>query len=87
MVNYCGRFIPNLTTLTQILRELIKAKTPWEWGPAQDQAFKDTKAALSAETTLVYFDPTRNTTLAVDATPMGLGAVRRSSRRNNAIHK
>ena len=67
MVNYCGRFIQNLTTLTKPLRELNKAKVPWEWGPAQDQAFKDKKAVLSAETTLVYFDPARHITLAVDA--------------------
>ena len=37
MVNYCGRFIQNLTTLTQPLRELTKTRAMWEWGPIQEQ--------------------------------------------------
>ena len=75
MVNYCGRFIPNLTTITQPLRELTKNKTTWEWGPTQEDAFQVTKTALSADTTLVYFNPLHATVLAVDANPTGLGAV------------
>lgn len=75
MVNFCWRFIPDLTNLTKHLRELTKSATTWQWGPDQEQAFKDSKAALSAVTTLSYFDPARPTNVAVDASPYGLGAV------------
>lgn len=75
MVNFCGRFVPDLSNLTKPLRELMKSATTWQWGPEQERAFKDTKAALSADTTLSYFDPARSTNIAVDASPYGLGAV------------
>ncbi|KAJ1166585.1 hypothetical protein NDU88_006984 [Pleurodeles waltl] len=75
MVAYCGRFILNLTSLTAPLRELTKANTLWEWTSTQDAAFQATKHAFSADTTLVYFNPSKDTEISVDASPVGLGAV------------
>lgn len=39
MMNYCGRFIRNLTDLTAPLRELTKSNVTWDWGPEQECAF------------------------------------------------
>ena len=75
MANYCGRFIPNLATLSEPLRQLTKNSQQWEWTKKTQEAFQDVKSALLAEETMVYFDPRRKTELIVDASPVGLGAV------------
>lgn len=75
MVNYCGRFIKDLSSLTIPLRELTKATNPWVWCVDQDTAFQKVKDALSSNTTLRYFNPQPDTQVAVDALPKGLGAV------------
>ncbi|KAJ1181498.1 hypothetical protein NDU88_006705 [Pleurodeles waltl] len=75
MVNFCGRFIKDLSNLSQPLRRLTKNSESWDWGPDEQKAFEAIKEALSSETTLRYFDPQKNTKIAVDAGPKGLGAV------------
>ena len=75
MVTYCGQFMQNLTDLTKPLRELTKSTSPWVWVSKQEQAFQKTKAALSENTTLMYFDPRKESELAVDSSPTGLEAV------------
>lgn len=77
MINYCGRFIPNLSTLTQPLRALTVKESKWEWGEKQTQAFETLKKELSnsKDRANVYFDTTKPTHLIVDAGPEGLGAI------------
>ena len=71
MVTYFGRFMQNLTNLTKPLRELTKTASPWIWGPDQEQAFQKTKAVLSENTTLMYFDPRKESELVVAPAPQG----------------
>ena len=47
--------------------------SPWVWGPKQETPFQNTKKMLSEDTTLVYFDPCKESELAVDPSPTGLG--------------
>ena len=75
MATYCGRFIPNLATLSEPLRALTKQNVTWEWNMQTDKAFKQVKAALLANATMAYFDPRLKTELIVDASPVGLGAI------------
>ena len=39
MANQLGKFIPNLSTVTQPLRDLLQKKNQWTWGPSQQRAF------------------------------------------------
>ena len=64
----------SLSTLTAPLRELVKDDSPFNWNPTHQQAFEAIKSAISAETTLAYYDPAKEVTLQVDASTAGLGA-------------
>jgi transposase InsO family protein len=75
MANYLARFIPDFATMIEPLRELTKTGTPWSWEPKHQKALDRLKATLSSDTVMSYFDPTNDTELIVDASPVGLGAV------------
>ncbi|XP_031335480.1 uncharacterized protein K02A2.6-like [Photinus pyralis] len=75
ILNYVGKFLPNLATNTQVLRELTNKRKKWEWSDAHEKAFKFLKKQLSNAQKLAYFDVNKNTHLYVDAGPIGLGAI------------
>lgn len=75
LVTYCGKFIPNLASLSEPLRLLTRKNQPFTWGPEQDKAFRKLKTSLSKAETLGYFDPKARTQVIADASPVGLGAV------------
>lgn len=75
VVNYCGRFIQNLATTTEPLRELTRGDTPRSWGPRQEEAFNTLCAALTSDTVMAHFVTGVPTELRVDASPFGLGDI------------
>ena len=75
MVNYCGRFVPALASVSAPLRDLTRADVPWEWSQSHSQAFDEIKQRLAQCCTMAYFDFHSSTELIVDASPVGLGAV------------
>lgn len=75
LVNYVGKFIPNLATSTDPLRILTKKGQTFKWGKEQREAFDDLKKSMSDTITLGYYDVDDRTQLIADASPVGLGAV------------
>lgn len=75
LVNYLGKFIPNLATVTEPLRELTKNDTVFDWGTEQQEAFDELKRCISKETTLGYYNVSDRTQVIADASPVGLGAI------------
>ncbi|KAJ1202051.1 hypothetical protein NDU88_005854 [Pleurodeles waltl] len=67
MLNYYGRFITDLTTLTDLFRDLTKRLVTWTWRVDQKRYFHDAMSALSADTTLAFFNPQQMIIIAVDA--------------------
>lgn len=73
LVCYVGRFIPDLATLTDPLRQLMKKEVEFEWNTMHQEAFERIKTTVFS--CLGYFNPKRRTRLVADASPVGLGAV------------
>ena len=46
MINYLGRFIPNLATEIHPMTELFKSDRAWTWGPPQQKAFDNVKEII-----------------------------------------
>ena len=74
MVQQLGKFIPNLSELTQPLRELLSAKRSRTWSSHQEEAFNKIKQELTNPTTLALYNPTAPTKVSADASSFGLGA-------------
>lgn len=81
LVNYVGKWVPMLATLTEPLRELLKLKLgkgadiSSHWIQKHSDAFNALKRTMSQIPTLGYYDPDDKTQVFADASPVGLGAV------------
>jgi hypothetical protein len=86
LVNYVARFIPDLATKAEPLRELTRRGTEWSWTDRQQTAFDALKADIVGEHTMRHYDPNKMTQLTVDASPVGLGAVLTQSSASGDIY-
>lgn len=75
MVNYLGKYVPDLATVGQPMYELLKSDSVWMWGPAQQSAFEKIKELLTTSPTLVYYDVHKPTMVSADASSYGIGGV------------
>lgn len=75
LVCYIGRFIPDLATRTDSLRQLLRAGVPFKWTDTEKADFEGLKAAICKIDYLGFFNPRNRTKLMADASPTGLGAV------------
>ena len=46
LVNYYGKFMPNLSQMLEPLNTLLKKGARWTWGKEQQEAFDQTKSQL-----------------------------------------
>ncbi|KAK7109817.1 hypothetical protein V1264_013798 [Littorina saxatilis] len=75
MMNFLGRFLPNLSSVLKPVTELLEKDKAWNWGQPQTLAFSKAKELLTAAPTLAYFDLTKPTTVSADASSYGIGGV------------
>jgi len=75
LVNYVGKFIPNLSEVTAPLRLLLKKNESWCWEDEQKEAFRKIKELILSKTCLQFYDVTKAVTIQVDASKSGIGAV------------
>ena len=77
MVTYLGKFVPNLSCITEPLRQHCKQE-PFIVSASLLEAFKATKDAVASSlASLAYFQPNPDvpTAISTDASPIGLGAI------------
>lgn len=75
LVNFYVKFCPNIATVAHPLYELTKKDSSLTWTPECEKAFQLVKEEIASERVLVHYSPDLPITLAVDASPIGLGAV------------
>ncbi|XP_040159183.1 uncharacterized protein K02A2.6-like [Anopheles arabiensis] len=75
LVNYVGKFIPDMATITHPLRQLTVEKEKFVWKSEHHSAFEKLKSFMISPSTLGFFDIGDRTQLIADASPVGLGAV------------
>lgn len=75
LVNYYGKFLPDLSTVLSPLYRLLRKEDKWCWGKEQQTAFEKVKSLLTSDRLLVHYDPDQELILACDASPYGVGAV------------
>ena len=69
-----AKYIPELASKLQPIRNLLKKKTTWGWTDSCQQAFEETKKAISDIRALKHYDAKAKTILTTDASHQGLGA-------------
>lgn len=74
MVNYLGKFIKNLSEITDPLRRLLHKDIAWSWGFEQEKAFATIKKTLTTTPVLKYYDVNKPVKLSVDASSKSMGA-------------
>ena len=74
MINYLTKFSPRLTELAEPIRELVKEKVPFNWGPEHQESFTMLKKEIVRAPILAYYNPQKETVLQTDASTKGLGA-------------
>jgi hypothetical protein len=75
MLNFVGKFIPNLSARTSALRSLLKKGAAWMWDANHEQEFQDMKKAMTAQPVLAYYDPSKEHMISSDASKDGIGTV------------
>ena len=74
MLNYLSQFIPDLSSISAPLRQLLKKDSEWVCRDEHSDALKMLKALISSKPVLSFFDPNRSTVIQCDASSKGLGA-------------
>lgn len=75
MIVYLAKFVPNLSPETSTLRKLLSNQADWVWTENETRCFNHLKQSITNAPVLSFFNTNKETTLSVDASPYGLGAV------------
>ena len=75
LMNYYGKFIPNIATILHPLYQLLNSSVPWSWTQERDEAFNKAKTLLTSARVLIHFDPQKDLMVSCDASAYGVGAV------------
>ena len=75
MLNYYGKFVPDLSSKLSPLYALLHHATTWRWTRECENSFQYAKNVLSGDNVLVHYDKEKELVLSVDASPYGLGAI------------
>ncbi|CAB4002304.1 Hypothetical predicted protein, partial [Paramuricea clavata] len=73
MINYLGKFLPNLSKETAPLRQLLEKDVQWRFEQPHETAINTLKKMITSSP--AYYEPKLPTRVTTDASKAGLGAV------------
>ena len=73
MAQYLSKFLPQLSVVSNPLRQLECKGTDWKWSEIHDKAATKIKSLICKALVLRYFDPTMEITLQRDVSNEGIG--------------
>ena len=82
MANFCARYIPNFADIAEPLRRLTHKNAAFVWRKEHTVAFERIKKLLTSKPVIAYFDVKKDTSLIVDASPIGISAILTQSTAN-----
>ena len=83
---YCRFFPPSYAAETCPLMDLTQKNTPFEWGAAQQKAFKFIKKAVSSAPVLAMYDSFKPTCLETDAFNFATGEILSQKQKDGKWH-
>lgn len=75
MVNFKGKFIPNLTAKTSAIRELLHNDSEFRWETRHEKEWQGLKQTLTTAPILAFYDHNKKLKVSTDASKDGIGAV------------
>ncbi|XP_054259844.1 uncharacterized protein K02A2.6-like [Macrosteles quadrilineatus] len=75
LINYYGRFLPNLSTLLHPLYNLLNKDVKWDWTNLCENSFVQSKEMLLTNRVLMPFNPDLEIIVTADASPYGIGGL------------
>ena len=75
MVNYLGKFLPNLSDVSAPLRKLLEKDVEWCFDAPQMKAVEELREMVTNNPVLKFYDIQLPTRVSSDASTEGLGAV------------
>lgn len=74
-LNYCNKFLPNLSTVLAPVHKLLHKDIRWQWREAQQAAFEKSKEMMPSAEVPVQYDLEKDIVPSCDTSPYGVGAV------------
>ncbi|BES89748.1 Hypothetical Protein NTJ_02555 [Nesidiocoris tenuis] len=84
-INYYSRFLKDLQSRCSILNSLLQKNKKWEWTPEHERVFQSLKGEITADKTIVHYDPNLPIILSTDASNTGIGAVIQHRYKDNSL--
>jgi hypothetical protein len=72
LVNYYGKFLPDLVIVLNPLHRLLHKGQQWKWDQSCEDAFRKVKELVTSKQVLTHYDPEKPIKLACDASAYGI---------------
>ena len=85
IITYLASFIPHLSDLTAPMKDILKKESECQWTASHQKSLQKIKDLIWKEMSLTYFNPSKETSLQVNASNKGLSAVLQQEGKTNCI--
>ena len=85
IITYLAPFITHLSDLIAPMRDLLKKEYEYQWNASHQKALQKIKDLICKEMSHTYFNPSKETSLQVNGSNKGLGAVLPQERKSIAF--